>query len=99
MRSLNDLLEAQGDVDWQPSVIVAINDQDVVEFLDRFAAQNVSGAIEPHADWNNLMTSPAFDIQLISSVFEGSSLFYPGLNVTFRFQNGIVLSDQPWLAQ
>lgn len=99
MRPLDDLLEAQGDVDWQPSAIVAINDQDVVEFLNRFAAQNVLGAIEPHADWNNLMTSAASDIQLVPSTFEGLSLFYPGPNVTFRFENGTVLFDQPWLAQ
>ena len=99
MRPLDDLLEAQGDVDWQPSAIVAINDQDVVEFLNRFAAQNVAGGIEPHADWNNLMTSPVSDIFLDFSTFEGSSLFYPGPNVTFRFENGTGLSDQPWLAQ
>lgn len=99
MRSLDDLLEAQGDFGWQASAIVAINDQDVVEYLNRFAAQNVQGAIEPHANWNNLMASPASDIQLVPSTFEGLSLFYPGPNVTFRFKNGTVLSDQPWLAQ
>lgn len=44
------------------------------------------------------MSSPVLDIQNYYSVFQGSTSFYPGENVTFAFENGTALDPVPWLA-
>ncbi|KAI4121471.1 MAG: hypothetical protein LQ338_006342 [Usnochroma carphineum] len=96
----DDILESQYDeANWFPSAVVEINGVEVTRFLEDFAASNVQGYTEPHADWNNLMTSAASDIQGILSTFEGSSIFYPGDTIRFKFENGSDTADLPWLAQ
>ncbi|KAI4091090.1 MAG: hypothetical protein LQ344_004318 [Seirophora lacunosa] len=96
----DDLLEAQYDeADWTPSAVVEINNIEASKFLKDFAAANVQGYIEPHADWNNLMSSAASDVQFILSTFEGSSILYPGASIRFKFENGTDSGDLPWLAQ
>lgn len=45
------------------------------------------------------MSSGAGDVQGILSAFEGSTLFYPGENITFTFENGSTLDSTPWVAQ
>ncbi|KAL9014820.1 MAG: hypothetical protein Q9173_000544 [Seirophora scorigena] len=66
----DDLLEAQYDeADWTPSAVVEINGIEASKFLKDFAAANVQGYIEPHADWNNWMSSAASDIQFMLSTF------------------------------
>lgn len=45
------------------------------------------------------MSSAASDVQFILSTFEGSSIFYPGANIRFKFENGTDSGDLPWLAQ
>ena len=96
---LDDLLEAiDQNVDWVPSAVSSINGNDTVEFLTQFAAINGRGNIEPHGDWNELMSSPAGDVQGSYSAFEGSSIFYPGENITFDFENKTSTGSLPWLA-
>lgn len=56
------------------------------------------GGLEPHADWNMLMQSPALDIQGLFEVLFGSTTFYPGDTYTLTFENGTTLGPQPWLA-
>ena len=95
----DDLLETQsGGTSRQPSAIATINGQDVTDYLSQFAALNAVGGLEPNADWNQLMSSPALDIQDDSSVFEGYVTFYPGEDITFVFENGTQLGPEPWLA-
>ncbi|KAL8924176.1 MAG: hypothetical protein Q9172_002798 [Xanthocarpia lactea] len=48
---------------------------------------------------DNLMSSAASDIQYVLSTFEGSSVFYPGANISFKFENGSDTGTFPWLAQ
>lgn len=97
--SLDDLLAVQEPpVGWQPSAIAKINGQDVDDYLTQFAAVNAIGSLEPHADWNQLMASPALDIQYQFDTFEGYTTFYPGENITFTFENGTQLGPEPWLA-
>ncbi|KAF2966543.1 hypothetical protein GQX73_g7024 [Xylaria multiplex] len=80
-----------------PSPIVSINGEDVVEYLTRFAALNSQGTLEPHADWNQLMASPAIDIQYSVSYFTGAATFYPGDELNFTQANG-TLTPMRWLA-
>ena len=95
----DDLLEAaQNNVTWTPSAVSSINGQDATEYLTQFAATNAAGAIEPNADWNQLMSNPAGDVLFQLSVFEGSTIFYPGANISFVFENGTTYDDLPWLA-
>lgn len=95
----DDVLEAEGNaISWEPSAIAKINGQDVRAFLEEFAALNSIGTLEPHADWNQLMSSPALDIQNLYSIFEGYTTFYPGENITFTFENGTQLGPEPWVA-
>jgi hypothetical protein len=93
-----DLIESQsGDFGWEASAISLIDSQSTAEYLAQFAALNAIGGLEPHADWNQLMSSPALDIQNSFSIFEGYTTFYPGDNITFTLENGTVLTE-PWLA-
>ena len=95
----DDLLEAQSNTaSWQPSTITKIDGQNVKTYLEKFAALNAIGTVEPHADWNQLMSSPALDIQGLYSFFEGYTTFYPGENITFTLENGTQLGPEPWLA-
>ena len=95
----NDLLESQGnDSSWEASAISLIDGQNVAEYLAQFAALNAIGGLEPHADWNQLMSSPALDIQNYFSIFEGYTTFYPGDNLTITLENMTVLGPDPWLA-
>lgn len=100
-----DILNSQSQ-GWTPSPIVTINGEDVVEFLTKFAALNSAGTLEPHADWNQLMSSPAQDIQGRFSVYSGGATFYPGDDLVFALGNGteigtkigtvcVVLYDEP----
>ena len=95
----DDLIEAaQDNVTWTPSAVSSINGQDVTEYLTQFAATNAGGTIEPNADWNQLMSNPAGDVLTQLSAFEGSTIFYPGANISFVFKNGTTYDDLPWLA-
>ena len=95
----DDLIEAaQNNVTWTPSAVSSINGQDPTQYLTQFAATNAGGAIEPHADWNQLMSNPAGDVLNFLSAFEGSTIFYPGANIAFAFENGTTYDDLPWLA-
>ena len=95
----DDLIEvAQNNVTWTPSAVSTINGQDATEYLTRFAAINAAGAIEPNADWNQLMSNPAGDVLTQLSAFEGSTIFYPGANISFVFENGTTYDDLPWIA-
>ena len=95
----DDLIEAaQNNVTWTPSAVSSINGQDPTEYLTQFAATNAGGTIEPNADWNQLMSNPAGDVLNLQSAFEGSTIFYPGANISFVFENGTTDDDLPWLA-
>lgn len=69
----------------------------MLAYLTQFAAVNAIGGLEPHADWNQLMSSSALSIQHAYSVFESSTTFYPGENITFKFENGTEQTS-PWRA-
>lgn len=95
----DDLIEAaQNNVTWTPSAVSSINGRDATEYLTQFAATNAAGTVEPNADWNQLMSNPAGDVLAELSVFEGSTIFYPGANISFVFENGTAYDDLPWLA-
>lgn len=81
----------------KPSPIVTINGTEVNEFLTSYAALNSWGYVEPHAEWNDLMSHPTLDIQGGLTTFSGSGTFYPGDNLTFTFEDGTSL-DTMWVA-
>ncbi|KAF4541939.1 Peptidase S41 family protein [Lasiodiplodia theobromae] len=92
----NDVWErAPGDP--EPSAIATINGRDVIEVLTEFAALNSQGTLEPHADWNQLFSSPAQDIQGTLNVFSGGATFYPGDELEFRFKDGSNITTN-WIA-
>ncbi|TVY44586.1 Peptidase S41 family protein [Lachnellula occidentalis] len=93
----DDLIDSENDGDWQPSAISKINGLDAQDYLDDFAATNAIGSLESHADFNQLMTSPAQDIQSIFSTWGGNTMFYPGDELTFLLENGTQVSTN-WLA-
>ncbi|KAK8008103.1 hypothetical protein PG991_010654 [Apiospora marii] len=82
---------------FEPSPIALINGEDPVEYLTRFAAINSQGTLEPHADWNQLMGSPAMDIQGSVSSFAGGATFYPGDELNFTMANGTIIPAN-WVA-
>lgn len=54
--------------------------------------------LEPHADWNQLMGSPAQDIQYSLDVFAGGATFYPGDGLNFMLENGTEVATW-WIAR
>lgn len=85
-------------IGWESSAIAKINGEDAIKYLSQFAALNSVGNLEPHADWNQLMSSPALDILSSFSVFEGQITFYPGESIALTFENGTQLDPKPWHA-
>ena len=96
MKRVGDLIGER--IGWEPSAIAKINGKDATEYLSQFAALNSIGNLEPHADWNQLMSSPALDVSGSFSIFEGSTTFYPGESIALTFENGTQLDPVPWLA-
>lgn len=70
------------------SPIENINGVPAVQYLEQFASQNSFGMVEPNADWNQLMVSPAQLIIGSTNAFTGGAYFYPGDNLTIQYQNG-----------
>jgi hypothetical protein len=92
----DDVVASQGaNVDWTPSAIKKINDEDVTDYLTKFADIN-SISVEPHGAWNQLMSSPASDILGNAPVFNGGAQFYPNDTLKFDLENGTVISEE-WL--
>jgi hypothetical protein len=78
------------------SPIVKINDVDAIDYLTALVAPNSDGFVEPHADWNSLMESPAKEAQGYLSSFQRLTL-YPGADLNFTLANGTEVSTI-WLA-
>ena len=95
-RRSDDLINAQTNGS-TPSPIKTINGQNVTEWLTAFAVSNSFGLLEPNADWNALMYSPAADIQGIPNAFNGGSSIFPGDELNFVQENGIE-TDSQWLS-
>lgn len=94
-----DLIAAQeSGGQWNASSISTVNGQPATDFFTQFAAENSQGYLDPHADWNNMMYSPAADIQGLVNAFEGSSPFYPGDVFSLVLENGTGVPDLTWLA-
>ncbi|KAF2190377.1 hypothetical protein K469DRAFT_746897 [Zopfia rhizophila CBS 207.26] len=91
----DDLLMGQLE-GWTPSPVTKINGQVVVEYLTQFAELNSNGYLEPHADWNSLMDTPAMWISGDLSIFQ-SATFYPGDELNFTFKNGST-EETYWLS-
>ena len=81
-----------------PPAVKTINGQDPVEWLKALAAQNAIGNLEPHADWNQLMSSPVSAVLQTYSVFENDVTFYPGKTLEMTKDDGSVEGPYDWLA-
>jgi hypothetical protein len=64
----------------------------------RYGALNSWGYVEPHAEWNAMMSSPTLDIQGGLTTFSGGGSFYPGDNLTFVFENNTAPLETSWIA-
>ncbi len=94
-----DLYRAWNDGDGA-SPIAEINGVDVIDYLTRFAERNSVGYLEPHADWNSIMDSPARTIQGYLSTFQSATL-YPGDDtwsdaLNFTLKNGTTIDTYWW---
>jgi hypothetical protein len=94
----DDLLPEVASEPWTPSPIATINGTEAIEFLTAYSALNSWGYIEPHAEWNDLMSHPTLDIQGGLTIFSGSGTFYPGENLTITFKNASDPLELEWLA-
>ena len=80
------------------SAVTSINNENVTDFLSRFASLNVFGNRDSNTDYNTLMFSPAGDIQDFHTGFQGSSPFYYGDIIDFGFENGTSTGALDWVA-
>lgn len=98
-RAIDDVTDAPtSGGTWEPSAIVKINNHDVTDYLAQLAAMNAIGGLEPHADWNQLMSNPVLDVMGQYSILEGYITFYPGENMTLTLANGTILGPEPFYA-
>ena len=95
---IDDLYTSLNGGGYNASPIATVNGQPAIEFYKSFSVVNSHGYVESHADWNDLMYSPAADIQGIVDDLAGASPFYPGDVFSIIFKNGTTLPDQTWLA-
>ncbi|KAL8672149.1 MAG: hypothetical protein Q9168_003372 [Polycauliona sp. 1 TL-2023] len=84
--------------DYTASPIATVNGQPASDYYANFAARNSLGYLDPHADWNNLMYSPAAAIQGLVSDYTGQTPFYPGDVFSIVLENGTAIGDWTWLA-
>ena len=86
----DDLDNCTSRADCTPTAIDTINGIPVVEFLSTFASNQLYGLLEAHADWNQLMLTPALTIQGELTTFGGAAPLCPGdsfddsLNITLK---------------
>jgi hypothetical protein len=77
------------------SPIHLINNQTAEEYLTKFARKHSPGNLDPHADWNALMFSPAQVISGDEELFRNLVL-YPGDNITITLANGTAYGPVPF---
>lgn len=71
-----------------PSPVDTMNGAPVLDFLSDFAANQSFGLLEPHADWNQLVITPALIIQGGLTTFGGAATLYPGDELDIILKNG-----------
>lgn len=71
-----------------PSPVESMNGSPVLDFLSAFAVNQSFGLLEPHADWNSLMLTPALQIQGGLTTFGGAATLYPGDELNITLKNG-----------
>lgn len=69
-----------------------------MEYLSDFATAQAVGGLEAHADYNQLFSSPAQDIQGVFGIWGGAATFFPGESLTLVLENGTTIGPDPWLA-
>jgi len=74
-----------------------INGHNAGDYMTSFLEKHSPGNLDPHADWNSLMYSPA---QMISGGAEllQSLVLYPGDTLELTLENGTVLGPLPFRA-
>ncbi|KAH8204368.1 hypothetical protein TruAng_001419 [Truncatella angustata] len=93
------ILQAQNDGwSWTPSALSKINDEDVIDYVTKFAASNSLGRLESHAEWNDLMSHPAQDILGNLNIWTGDATFYPGDELNFTFENKSEPLETYWVS-
>lgn len=80
-----------------PVPIKTINNENAVEHLTRLASLNAIGGIEPHADWNQLFSTPPVLTKGTGSVWDSKINFYPGDTIELVMEDGTEYTDY-WLA-
>ena len=75
----------------------SINGTPVVDWLEQFARDQSFGMVEPDADWNQLMNSPAQYLMGGANTISGAATFYPGDALDIEYENGTIYEWQ-WLA-
>lgn len=94
----DDIIQSQAQ-GWTPSAIQSINGQNIMEFLTDLASLNGFGNVDPHADWNQLFTTPTLDILGDESLFFGYLAFYPGNDLVIMFENSTEPINTTWIAR
>lgn len=69
---------------------------DAVDYTKTFASRQSFGMVEPHADWNQLMVSPAQEIFGVSYLSDAAP-FYAGDQMSLSFENGTTVNGS-WTA-
>lgn len=69
---------------------------DAVNYTKTFASRQSFGMVEPHADWNQLMVTPAQELFGVSYLSDAAP-FYAGDQMSLSFENGTTVS-QRWTA-
>ena len=78
------------------SPIATIDGVDALDYTKTFASRQSFGMVEPHADWNQLMVSPAQELFGVSYLSDAAP-FYAGDQMSLKFEDGTTVNGN-WTA-
>jgi hypothetical protein len=90
------LIAQVADDDFIASPVSTIDGMDAVNYTKTFASRQSFGMVEPHADWNRLMVTPAQELFGVSYLSDAAP-FYAGDQMSLSFENGTTV-NQRWAA-
>jgi hypothetical protein len=94
--SPDDLIAQVTSDNFTASSVSTIDGIDAVNYTNTFASRQSFGMVEPHADWNQLMVSPAQEIFGVSYLSDAAP-FYAGDQMTLSFEDGTTVNGS-WTA-
>ncbi|TKA40886.1 hypothetical protein B0A54_07798 [Friedmanniomyces endolithicus] len=84
----DDIIPCVNSTACNATAVTTINGVATTRYLADFASHQSFGMVEPNADFNQLMSSPAQEIIGSANAFSGGATFYPGDTMNIGYADG-----------